>query len=143
MARAAVHTKTPSIVSSRDGHQDSRVHTLRSMALRPDDSPKPAVEVLALLYVAHRPVDVELVEATKERKRVHCAIREPGVDLAVLVSCEHAGGLLERQDIWLTRTMSLTPPRNAHILTFCDTVDCQSVHGILNHQNLYRTKCGE
>lgn len=76
------------------------------MALRTGDRPEATVEVLAPLDVAHRLLDVELVQPAEERQRLYGAIQEPRVDLAVLVAREHARRLLQGHNDWYELNLS-------------------------------------
>lgn len=69
--------------------------TLRSMALRPDSTPKSTIEVPTLDQIRHSLLHVEVVQVTQERERVDSTVGESRVDLSEGVTCEYARRLLE------------------------------------------------
>ena len=73
----------------KDGKRAPR-RTLRGVALRTCDAPKPAVEVPALHEVRDGPVAVELVERAEEGERGDGAVEEARVEFAECVPCEDA-----------------------------------------------------
>ena len=87
-------------------------HTLRRVALRADHAPESPVVVPAARQVLEHALParrrcrvgsrerlIQDVQTAEQGERIHCTVQKPRVCLSKGISREHAGGLLEAEDV--------------------------------------------